>query len=141
MHLPVDKQTKEECPKDHLDWLDARLAECEGDQSPAPASFAVEPEPIQAASPTENTSGTAAVESAEPPAASPTETAAEAMLASYSDEQQGLSSGAKYGCIFAAAAFILLFLGILFVLPRFLYGDKDAKDAPPQDPPGMEDVR
>lgn len=44
-------------------------------------------------------------------------------------EAAGLSSGAKMGCVALAVGFVLLFIALLFVLPKFLYGEKEG-DAP-----------
>lgn len=116
-------RAQRELVKRHLDWLDAQIAGVSGagDASPgAPASPAGQPP------------APAAVASAPAaPATSAPVVAAEVILETHAGES-GLSQGAKFGCVALAAFVVLGFLFVLFVLPRFLYGDRKSAVPPPE---------
>lgn len=120
MSLPLDQlRTQRELVKRHLDWLDAQIAGATGAEVPD--------RPVSASKPEVVPSATAPID---PVAvvASP-----EVLLEVHATPDEGITQGAKYGCIAIAVAVVLGFLFVLFVLPRFLYGDK--KDRAPVENP------
>lgn len=128
---PDQLRAQRELVKRHLDWLDAQIAAASGAEPAKSPTVAVD-------SPAVVTSGASVM--APVPAESPTsaplpEVAVEAILETHSSES-GLSQGAKLGCVAIALFVALGFLFVLFVLPRFLYGDK--KNTAPTEQPGVE---
>ena len=118
MPIPVDQlKAQRELVKRHLDWLDARIAEESG------ACTAPSPPVAQA----EEASGLGAgTEVPELP-----EAHVDALLEAHRD-QSGLPQSAKIGCVALAVAFIVAFMALLFVLPKFLYDKKSGgPDAAP----------
>ena len=129
MSLPLDQlRAQRELVKRHLDWLDAQIA---GAPGAAPAVAPVLPKPMVPkfeSAPVASSEPSASSDAGAAPAALP----AEVLLEIHTPEESGISSGAKYGCVAIAAIIVLGFLFVLFVLPRFLYGDKKDK-APVED--------
>ena len=118
MPIPVDQlKAQRELVKRHLDWLDARIAEESG------ACTAPSPPVAQA----EDASGLGA--GTEVPELQ--EAHVDALLEAHRD-QSGLPQSAKIGCVALAVAFIVAFMALLFVLPKFLYDKKSGgPDAAP----------
>lgn len=120
MSLPLDQlRAQRELVKRHLDWLDAQIAGATGAVAAIPV---VSSSKSEAAPPVSASAGPA------PALASP-----EVLLEVHAAPEEGITQGAKYGCIAIAVAVVLGFLFVLFVLPRFLYGDK--KDKAPEAAP------
>jgi hypothetical protein len=119
MNIPSDQlRSQRELVKRHLDWLDAQIA---ADSGARRADTTADPVP---AAPS-GQSGETPLEAPIAPFAVLPEVAVDVILETHSGES-GLSQGVKFGCVAIAAVIVLGFLFILFVLPRFLYGDRNA---------------
>lgn len=106
-----DLRAQRDIIKSHLDWLDARIAESEG---PAAVADREVPAPPPGAT----------TETLPEPGPARAEVVADQILSTYAGGEEILTPATKNGCIFAAMAFILLFLLTLFGLPYLLYRDK-----------------
>lgn len=104
----------------HLDWLESRLRDAEGAAAPSPAEESAAPSGLPDSA-------------AEPPRSHTlrSEADTDALLAACANENGGIGFGTKLGCVAAAALAVAIFLAILFVLPRFLYGERGGLSAAP----------
>lgn len=117
MPISLDQlKAQRELVKRHLDWLDARIAE-------EPGARAVPAEPA--------TPAPGRFDEEAPPAPAIEEAHVDALLEAHRD-QSGLPQSAKIGRVALAVAFIVAFMALLFVLPKFLYDKKSGgPDAAP----------
>lgn len=125
MPLPLDQlRAQRELVKRHLDWLDAQIVAASATSPSAPSAA------ISAGAPEAVTSDAASAGGDVSAPVSPEVLHADVILEAAAPEE-GVSQTAKYGCIAIAAAVVIGFLLILFVLPHFLYPEK--KDKAPED--------
>ena len=127
MSLPLDQlRAQRELVKRHLDWLDSQIAAT----SATNPAVSVPAAAIPAGAPGAATSDAASAGGDVSAPVSPEVLHADVILEAVAPDE-GVSQTAKYGCIAIAAAVVIGFLLILFVLPHFLYPEK--KDKAPED--------